>query len=167
MEHMTPQDLFVIICITLACLAGVVLWQFRDVMLHFFGALWDRYFVVAPELWSSSDLTEGEDAEIAPAATTPQNNNNGIAITTNDNNALLLQQRARDLAAMVKAGKVGETEGIKIVFGEKASSTNPRYLVARDALKKALAELEPGPRVLSADGTLEPMTRPITSGALD
>jgi hypothetical protein len=77
--------------------------------------------------------------------TTPQNSNNGVAITQNDRNALLLQTQAATLAAMVKAGKIGETEGIRLVFGVAPSSSNPRYIAARAALKTELAKLSPSP----------------------
>lgn len=118
-----------------------------------------RYIIV-----KEADEGDDEEDDFAPAATTATTQQQPIAMPQNDSNALLLHAKAEALAAMVKAGKIGETDGIKTVFGEKPSSTNPRYLAARDALKQALAELEPGPRVLSEDGTLKPMTHPITKG---
>lgn len=80
-------------------------------------------------------------AEQSPATTTPENSNNGVATPQNNNNALLLQTQAATLAALVKAGKVGETDGIRIVFGCAPSSSNPKYLAARTALKTELEKL--------------------------
>jgi hypothetical protein len=87
--------------------------------------------------------TDDEITDVLPATTISQNNNNGVAITQPDRNALLLFAKAEALAALVKAGKVGETEGIKLVFGVNPSSSNPRYTAARAALKDALIKLEP------------------------
>lgn len=116
----------------------------------------DRYLIV------NSD--DDEDAEIpvvanvaAPAATPVA----GVAMPQNASNALLLQAKAEALAAMVKAGKVGETEGIKIVFGLTASSTNPKYAEARDALKAAQAKLN-GPVVLDPTGKQVPLSYPVS-----
>lgn len=96
----------------------------------------------------NQDDDEGEIVDVAPVvAATPQNNNNGIATPQNDSNDLLLQSKAESLAIMVKAGKIGETDGIKLIFGVGPSSSNPRYLAARDALKKELEKLDnPYPR---------------------
>lgn len=100
-----------------------------------------RRYVTVRMLESFPQSNEFE--EESPATTTQQNGNNGIAMPTTSNNALLLQAKAEALATMVKAGKVGETEGIKLVFGVAASSSNPRYIAARAALKEELAKLEP------------------------
>lgn len=66
-----------------------------------------------------------------------------IAPPQNDRNDLLLSAKAEALAALVLAGKVGETEGIKIVYGVAPSSSNPRYLAARAALKAELEKQAP------------------------
>lgn len=79
------------------------------------------------------------------AATTTATPTNPIATPQPDSNALLLRNKAEALAALVHAGKVGETEGIKLVFGCAPSSSNPRYLAARAALKEELAKLQPPP----------------------
>jgi hypothetical protein len=81
-------------------------------------------------------------ADNSPATTTPQTSNNGIAMPATDSNALL-RAKAEALAAMVHAGKIGETEGIRLVFGVAPSSSNPRYLAARAALKEELDRLAP------------------------
>jgi hypothetical protein len=81
-------------------------------------------------------------ADETAATTTQQNADNGVATPQNDSNALL-RAKAEALAAMVKAGKIGETEGIRIVFGVAPSSSNPRYLAARAALKSELERLSP------------------------
>jgi len=74
-------------------------------------------------------------------ATSNQASNNGLQSDAAMGKGLLVGQ-ARALAAMVKAGKIGETEGIKIVFGVSPSSTSPRYQAARAALKAELARLD-------------------------
>lgn len=97
--------------------------------------------VPVPSVKSEDKPEEIED--VAPPATTLQNSNNAIATPATDSNALLFQQRAADLALAVKAGKIGQTAGIKLYFGVSPSSTNPRYLAARAALKEELAKLDP------------------------
>jgi hypothetical protein len=113
----------------------------------------------------SSEEDEGkDDARLSlaksPAATTQQNNNNPIAITQQNSNELLLQESARTLAIMVHAGKVGETEGIKMVYGVSPSSSNPKYIAARAALKKELAKLDP-PKYTDLDEQSRPVLRPV------
>lgn len=76
-----------------------------------------------------------------PATTTPQNKQQSVATPQNDSNALLREQ-ARVLALMVRTGKIGETDGIRLVFGCVPSSSNPKYLAARDALKTELKILD-------------------------
>lgn len=96
------------------------------------------------------DYVNDEDYErptspgLPALATTSQNSNNPIATPAIDSNDLLLRNEAATLAKLVKAGKVGETEGIKLVYGVAPSSSNPRYLRARAMLKEELAKLEPG-----------------------
>jgi hypothetical protein len=80
------------------------------------------------------------DRDHSPATTTPATSNNALQSDATYSKALLAGQ-ARALAAMVKAGKIGETEGIKIVFGVSPSSTNARYQAARSALKIELERL--------------------------
>lgn len=109
---------------------------------------WWRYFPALMEYLTSSrgggeDLEEAAIEPETPATTTPQNDNNGIAITATETNALLFAERANVLAAMVQAGKVGETEGIKIVFGVGPSSSNKTYQAAREMLKARLARMQP------------------------
>lgn len=107
---------------------------------------WERWvgrYIMSPKERADRSLESNEDWGDSPATTTQQNSNNGIATPTTDSNALLLQAKAATLAAMVKAGKVGETEGIKLVFGVAPSSSNPRYIAARAALKEELAKLDP------------------------
>jgi hypothetical protein len=106
-----------------------------------------------PAVFLSSTFDRGEvkSGIVVPvvATTTDPQNNNGIATPNppqGEGNELLLRGRAEALAAMVKAEKIGETEGLKIVFKVSPSSTNPRYQVARSLLKEELARLEPGPQ---------------------
>jgi len=79
--------------------------------------------------------------------TAPENNNrnnddNLIAMLQNERNQLLLVAKAQALAALVHAKKIGQTEGIKLVFGVSPSSSNKVYLAARDALQAELSRLE-------------------------
>jgi len=90
--------------------------------------------------WRNSNDDDPLYADNSPATTTPQNNNNRVATPQLDSNALL-QTRAADLAKMVHAGKIGETEGIRLIFGCAPSSSNPKYIAARAALKKELEKL--------------------------
>ena len=83
------------------------------------------------------------------ATTTPATSNNGVATPQLDSNALLRVQ-AVALAKMISAGKVGETEGIRIVFGCAPSSSNPKYIAARAVLKAELAKLN-GPEYRPLD----------------
>lgn len=100
---------------------------------------------VPPDVIVKSEEVEEEELEIAPPATTLQNNNNGVAMPATDNNDLLLAEK---LAIMVREGKIGETAGIKLFFGVSPSSTSPRYIAARAALKAAQAKLNnPYPRM--------------------
>lgn len=97
-----------------------------------------------PVDYVDEDNEEPALSPVAPlVAATPQNPRNVIAMSATDRNELLLVAKAEALAALVKAGKVGETEGIKIVYGLSPSGSNSRYTAARDALKQALADLEP------------------------
>lgn len=98
---------------------------------------------VPTQIIVKSEIADDENTDVAQPATNPQHNNNRIATPATDSNALLFQQRAADLALVVKAGKMGETEGIKLFFGVSPSSSNPRYLAARAALKDELAKLDP------------------------
>lgn len=86
---------------------------------------------------------EDENGIVVEPATKQQNNNNTIATPATNDNALLFQQRAADLALAVRAGKIGETAGIKLYFGVSPSSTSPAYIAARAALKVELAKLDP------------------------
>ena len=86
-----------------------------------------------------------------PATTMPRNDNDGTTMDTTEYNALLFAAKADALAAMVHAGKVGETEGIKIVFGVGPSSTNKTYQAAREMLKARLARLAPDKFRLTAE----------------
>jgi hypothetical protein len=106
-----------------------------------------RRRVMSRELPWSDD----ETAPDPPATTTPRNDGNGTAISTTEYNALLFAAKADALAAMVHAGKVGETEGIKIVFGVGPSSTNKTYQTAREMLKARLARLAPDKFKLSTE----------------
>lgn len=92
---------------------------------------------------SVMDESGAEVDDESLTTTTLQNDNNSIAITTTEHNALLFAAKADALAALVHAGKVGETEGIKLVFGVGPSSSNKTYQAARELLKARLARLQP------------------------
>ncbi len=145
---MTLQDVFIILIGTLAtaCIFACGLWvrdnwtritdhYLTDHVLH-------RLRIMSSDNESDADEKSNQESIISPATTTLQNNNNGIATPTTDSNELLLQAKAQALAAMVKAKKIGETDGIKLVFGVAASSSNPRYIAARAALKAELERLD-------------------------
>ncbi len=104
---------------------------------------------------SDADDLAPEDPADAPATTTPQHDNNAVAISDNERNALLFAGAADALAAMVAAGKVTQTDGIRIVYGVGPSSTNKTYLAARELLLARLERLQapqPGqPKPLTAE----------------
>lgn len=147
---MTPGLLIAIcVCILIVIFGQPLLGMLIDYGLPFLGAIRRRYFhmewhgVMSRIADDDQSLESNEDRSFPPATTTLQNSNNGIAMPATDNNALLLQAKAEALATMVKAGKIGETEGIKLIFGVAPSSSNPRYITARAALKEELAKLDP------------------------
>lgn len=139
---------------TVAFIAAVAWWLRRgpghapSTVTILWRGFWWRYF---PQLmgYLTSSREDRESSEEAttdpetPATTTPENDNNGIAAAMAETNALLFAAKADVLAAMVQAGKVGETEGIKIVFGVGPSSSNKTYLTARELLKARLARMQP------------------------
>lgn len=107
-----------------------------------------------PEIMSRDDAWGDDDQGVADD---PQQNNNATTIDCNDesdDNALLLRNEATALAKLVKAGIVGETKGLQIVFDVKPSSTSPRYLAAREALKAELARLDPPARPTPIGGRM-------------
>lgn len=120
----------------------IVLWP-RLVQLS--GALRRRYMTLSwPDVLSTiaDEPSEDQDlpAEELPVATTPQ-----PATTALQSDATygkgLLDGQARALAIAVKEGRYRETEGIKAIFGVSPSSTNPKYIAARAALKAEIEKL--------------------------
>jgi hypothetical protein len=69
---------------------------------------------------------------------------------TAESEPLSLQQQIEqqhnwgDIARLIQAGATTQTKALA-ALGYKASSTNPRYAAAREALQAALAELEEVP----------------------
>ena len=111
----------------------------------------ERYFAVnryeneGADNYVNEDVYDRFNNPVAPPlATTATTEQQSIATPATDSNDLLLRNEAATLAKLVKAGKVGETEGIKIIYGVAPSSSNPRYLKARAMLKEELAKLEGG-----------------------
>src|SRR5260221_12459979 len=100
-------------------------------------------------------LESNDDPEYSPATTTPATSNNALQSVALSSNDLLLGP-ARALATMAGAGKVGQTEGIKLVFGVSPSPTNPRYIAARAALKNELPRLESPARFRREDASTGP-----------
>lgn len=99
---------------------------------------WD--IPIMESMWVLDNGDNGsENDEDSPATTTPQNTLHPIADAQDDSNDLLL---AKGLAKMIKAGKVGQTDGIQIMFGVKPSSTNKRYQTIRDAVQFELKALD-------------------------
>jgi hypothetical protein len=134
----------IIIIAMFLCVLGIgALWLLR-VLLY---ALADRYgWQIGTADYDEYD-DESDDAPvvvppIATTTTTPATSNNRIATPQNTSNELLLRAKAETLAAMIHAGKVTQTEGIKLVFGIGPSSTNPRYQAARDATVAAVQRLK-------------------------
>jgi hypothetical protein len=103
-------------------------------------ARWRAAFVMSRDRRAAAMKNNNGDRENPPTTTTPATSNNALQSDATQSNTLLAGQ-ARALAALVKAGKVGETEGIKIVFGVSPSSTNARYQAVRAALKAELDRL--------------------------
>lgn len=101
---------------------------------------------------SSDDEWDEDDPAVADML---QQNNNATTTDWNaepNNNVLLLETRAATLAKLVKAGIVGETKGLQIVFDVKPSSTSTKYQEARDALKAELMKLDPPPQTTPIAG---------------
>ncbi len=120
-------------------------WQARSVK---------RFDRTRPVVMSRDDEWDDDDQDVADDA---QQNNNATTMDCNDesdNNALLFRGQAIALAKMVKAGTVGETKGLHDVFDVKPSSTSPRYLAAREALKAELARLDPPARPTPIGGRM-------------
>ncbi len=115
-------------------------------------------FIVNPQQRSQL-LKRRVSRRLHVATTTMQKPATVIAITQNEPNALLLHARADALAALVVAGKVGETEGIKLVFGASPSSSNRAYLDARAALKAAIAKRQQPTYAPLKDGQQQPIRR--------
>lgn len=109
-------------------------------------ALRRRYVTISwPEFMSTLADESDEDEPVypdnAPAATTPQPATTALQSDATYSKGLLDGQ-ARALAIAVKEGRYKETEGIKAIFGVSPSSTNPKYIAARAALKAELAKLD-------------------------
>lgn len=123
----------------------------------------NRFVIVRRIDMSSAGAWEDDENDVVDVtATTATTQQQWIATPQNDSNAVLLQRDAATLAKLVKAGAIGETKGLQIVFGVRPSSTNPRYLAARDALKAELAKLEPGAQFIQQDGTIGPASYPVS-----
>jgi hypothetical protein len=103
-------------------------------------ARWHAAFVMSRDRRAAAAKKSNEEPAFPQSTTTPQSATTALQSDATIANALLRGQ-ARALAAMVKAGKIGETEGIKLVFGVSPSSTNARYQAARSALKAELDRL--------------------------
>lgn len=115
---------------------------------------------------SSTEAAPLFSQPVAPRlATTATEEQQSVATLQNDSNELLLRAKAEALAALVLAGKVGETEGIKRVYGVAPSSSNPRYLAARDALKAAMAEQSGASREAERDKRLEEIAQKVAQRA--
>lgn len=142
MENVQPWQLLTALGVVLFIGAMLLIWGDRPGLA---AAIRRRFAerVTSSDEGTPTDRYEREIASFAPATTTPQPDNNPIAITATERNALLFAGRADALATLVHAKKVGETEGIKIVFGVGPSSSNKTYQAAREMLKARLERLEP------------------------
>lgn len=97
----------------------------------------------AYDMSNGDEWEEEEEDDIDVAATTATTQQQSIAIQQNERNALLFQQQARDAAKLVRSGICGETKALQIIFEVRPSSTNPRYIAARAALKAELENATP------------------------
>lgn len=163
MENMPPEVRALVFGLGAAAVIAIVLLVFGErpglaaAVRAWIGGSAGAVFAGDRNDMSSSGAEEAEEAdendEDQPATTTTQDDNNVIAITDNERNALLFAGAADALAAMVHAGKVGETDGIWIVYKVKPSSSNKTYQAARTLLKARLERLR-GPQ----PGTHRPLT---------
>lgn len=117
-------------------------------------------WIMSYRAYEQSVMEDDENTDDDPATTTIAKEQQSIAITQQDRNVLLFQGETQALAKMVHAGKVGETEGIKIVYGVSPSSSNPKYIAARAALKEELEKLDP-PKFRELDQKSRPILTPI------
>jgi hypothetical protein len=102
---------------------------------------WRAAFVMSRDRRAARREQSNQEPDFSQTTTTPATSNDALQSDATMSK-LLLAGQARALAALVKAGKVTETEGIKLVFGVSPSSTNARYQAARAALKTELARLD-------------------------
>lgn len=142
--------------------AVVFLVQALPNIAQFAHAVVNRYFTIRYDMSSAGEWGDDEPDVAGVAATTATTQQQSIAMQQSDSNALLLHAKAEALAQLVKAGAIGETKGLQIVFSVRPSSTNPRYLAARDALKAEMARLEGGAQFVQPDGSIGPATYPVT-----
>ena len=162
MQHGAQLQLHDLLALPFGLGVFLLMLYWRDI-LDLLRAGVNRYLVVQRFDMSSAGGSEWDEDDIADSvATTATLQQQQIATPQNDSNALLLQAKAEALAALVKDGLVGETKGLQSVFKVRPSSTNPRYLAARDALKAELAKLEPGAQFVQQDGTIGPASYPIS-----
>lgn len=89
---------------------------------------------------------------------TPETRNNGVAMGETERNLLLRRGQAKALAKLIEAGKVSETEGLKIVYGVSPGSSQA-YRDVRALLKEMQAPEYPA---LTADG--RPIARALRTG---
>jgi energy-coupling factor transporter transmembrane protein EcfT len=143
---MGAGEILVIIMLILGCTwvaAKIVGFMWRIVRAPVLGFVAYFFVITSTDVVEYDEPQSNDEPAFSPATTKQQNSNNGIAMPATERNALLLQAKAEALAAMVKAQKIGETDGIKLVFGVSPSSSNLRYIAARAALKEELAKLDP------------------------
>jgi hypothetical protein len=101
-------------------------------------SLWERY--CSKHVMSRPASMTAPDSDSVEVGATVQH---AIAMRQNAGNDSLLVARMDALAALVIAGKIGETEGIKLIEGVSPSSKNKQYLAARDALHAAMRRRQP------------------------
>jgi hypothetical protein len=110
-----------------------------SVLLGWLVRQWDH--IMSRSTATGATQNSNQEPAFSPATTTPATSNNALQSDATYSKGLLDGQ-ARALAIAVRAGKYGETEGLKAVFGVSPSSTNRRYIDARAALKAELARLD-------------------------
>lgn len=138
---MYDWHLWEVLAIIASAVALAVLWAFIEAMPEMCKAFLERYFITSSIDDTILDAPALEESAQTRVATTLATDNNAVAMQQQHDNALLLQGAAQALAKVVKAGLIGETAGIKLVFGLTPSSTSTRYQTVRNALQSELALL--------------------------
>lgn len=120
------------------------------IILAYLRAIVGRYVTTAAHISPPAPAPQvGPAAGVSPRNETPETAETRVATGEIERNTLL-RAKAEALAALVAAGKVGETDGLRLVFGVSPGSS-AAYREAQAALKAALAAIPQFPE-LQKDG---------------